>query len=111
MYRTALKKAVDVGGMQFAASDVDQHANHAAHHLPQKVGARHADEHQTIVFADFNLFDHHSRRFVVRVVVAEQPEVVHAGKARRRCPHLADVERFLDPPHDGFANAVRRRET
>src|SRR5207249_4271552 len=87
-----------------ASSDLDEHADNAADHLPQEMRSFYADENEVAVFSDVEPLDEDERRLVLGALLflSERLEVAHAHKRPRRLTHPLDIDLFLDPPDVRF---------
>jgi hypothetical protein len=93
----------DVGHLEIAASDRDEHADHATDHLPEEVRPLDPDEHQRAVFDDLDPRHLDVGRLFARVVVGEAGEIVKPLEGGRALPHAGHVDRLAHPPHEGLA--------
>src|SRR5262245_5089181 len=73
--RVLTEEARDVADRERAPSDLDQHADDAAHHLPHEVRALDAHEDEVARVRDLEPFDADLGGLLLRVVVGERAEV------------------------------------
>src|SRR6266850_1701908 len=106
--RRVRQKRRDRCRLEAPAPDLDEHADHPAHHLPQEVRPLDDHEHEIGLVHDLQPVDQHEgrRRRLVGIVAGasgrEGLEIAHAGERARRLAHARGVDRLLHPPDEGF---------
>src|SRR5438874_391376 len=94
-------------GRQAAAADLDEHADDAADHLPEKMRSLDGDQNQLAFLDELHAVDEDARRprllpFVARVGGGKRAEVAQADDRACSLAHARNLERLLHPPDVAF---------
>src|SRR5947209_9343425 len=84
--------------VQLSGADLDERADDPAHHLPEEVRSRDADEDQRAVRRDLDLVDDDDRARLLGRLLGEETEIVTAGEEGGGRAHAPVVERAVHPP-------------